>query len=313
MTIHLSNVVVSQPQSPSDTCTIRAFRHTDFSRSPSPVLTVDHFVITGTATAPQAQAGLCAATLLLEDSTGAMQSLDSTKNDHEIRAGDLHWTQDSQSVLRARQPDGEVRLHGLRIGVHPPPALIAQPSDVALLRGWEMPVIQTVSGRIRVAAGSHGGWQSPLATPGSLMILDGWLRPGATQLVPLEPGWNAWIYAVQGDLGVRARHRLTGAPPLPKRPGGDPDFAVLPAGAALAASASVDDEQGVLVLMAGKAPAHFVMIAGCATDQPVAQRGVTPMANRLNPAQAVAPSDLSNPSDSSDSPNSRTRRQGLAA
>lgn len=266
MTIHLSNVVASQPQSAGDACTIRPFHHTDFSRSPSPVKRVDHFVITGPMTAPQAQAGLGAATLLLEDSKGTLDSLGSTKDDQEIRAGDLHWTLDAQTILRTRQPVGQTRLHGLRFGIQLPVAASPQALAPALLRGWEMPVIQTDAGRIRVAAGSYGGWQSPLATPDSLTILDGWLRPGATTLVPLSPGCNGWIYVVQGELGVRARHRLKGGPPLPKRPGGDPDFAVLHAGGALVAAASANDEQGVLVLMAGRAPAHFVLITGCDAD-----------------------------------------------
>lgn len=285
MTIHLSNVVASPVQSAGEACTIRSFRHTDFSRSASPVVSVDHFVMTGPATAPEPAAGLCAATLLLEDSKGVMQSLDSTKDDHEIRAGDLHWTQAGQGILRVQQPTEQDRLHGLRIGFKLADRQLAPPPAVAVLRGWEMPVIQTSAGRIRVAAGNHEGWQSPLATPEPLMLLDAWLRPGATQLVPLPSGWNAWIFAVQGDLGVRARHRLTGAPPLPKRPGGDPDFAVVPAGSALVASASIQDDPGVLVLMAGRVPAHFVLIAGCADEVPMGlpaaaatpgRRGATP-------------------------------------
>jgi len=184
-----------------------------------------------------------------------------------------------------QQPTEQDRLHGLRIGFKLADRQLAPPAAVAVLRGWEMPVIQTSAGRIRVAAGNHEGWQSPLATPEPLMLLDAWLRPGATQLVPLPSGWNAWIFAVQGDLGVRARHRLTGAPPLPKRPGGDPDFAVVPAGSALVASASIQDDPGVLVLMAGRVPAHFVLIAGCAVEVPMGlpaaaatpgRRGATP-------------------------------------
>lgn len=280
MTIQLSNVVTGRLQAPSDVCTIRPFRHTDFSCSPSPVLMVDHFVITGPALAPQALPGLCAVTLLLEDSKGAMHSRDSADNDHEIRAGDLFWTQDSDSVLRTQRREDEARLHGLRIGVRLPDTLVPQPVATTLLRAWEMPVIQTEAGRIRVAAGSHGGWQSPLQTPEPLTVLDVWLRPGATRLVPLPPGWTAWVYAVEGDLGVRARHRMTGVPALPKRPGGDPDFAVVPAGAALVGVASSDDEQGLLMLMAGRAPSHFVLIAGRATEAVVDRKSVTAAARK---------------------------------
>ena len=58
----------------------------------SPLVLVDHFVMTGPTFAPHPHAGISAVTLLFEDSQGVMQSLDSVRNDHEIRAGDLHWT-----------------------------------------------------------------------------------------------------------------------------------------------------------------------------------------------------------------------------
>lgn len=231
---------------------------------------VEHFTLSGSAPAspPQPHAGLYMATLLLEDSAGAMQSRDTEPNNHELRAGDLHLTLAGQGIVGMQPTVGVARLNGLRIALNLPNRLTLLPPTASLLRAWEMPVIQTAAGRIRVVAGHHGGWQSPLATPEPLTILDGWLRPGATQLIPLLPGWNAWVYSVQGELGARARHRLTGAPPLPKRPEGDPEFAVLRAGAALTASAAGDE--GALLLMASKEPAHFVLIAGPAVDEPPA-------------------------------------------
>ena len=52
----------------------------------SPLVLVDHFVMTGPTFAPHPHAGISAVTLLFEDSQGVMQSLDSVRNDHEIRA-----------------------------------------------------------------------------------------------------------------------------------------------------------------------------------------------------------------------------------
>jgi len=296
LTIHLSNVVASQPQSAGDSCTIRPFCHADFYReasavssqapspSSSPLIRVDHFAMTASdavfPSVPGARPGLWVATLMLEDCRGLMQRLGGNGEDHQLQAGDLLWTREDAGVMRARaagegaSPSAELRLNGLRmvVGLHgqsEPGAGAESESESerpplsvtpALLRGWEMPVIKTDAGRIRVAAGSHAGSQSSLATPAPMTILDVWLRPGATQLVPLAPGWNAWVYAVSGALGVRARHRRIGAPPLPRQAAGDPDFAVLDAGSALVASASVGDEEGVLVLMAGKGPTHFVLV-----------------------------------------------------
>lgn len=264
MTLHLSAIVAGSSRYLGDGCTIRQFRPTDFSGCISPVVRVDHFVLTGPIFEPHARAGISAATLLLEDSTGHMQSLDGIDTGHDIRAGDLHWTQAGRGVVHAQRPAGETRLHGLQIFIDHPAHLKSLPPRTTLVRAAEMPLIQAPSGKVRVVAGRYGGLESPLCTPDPLLILDGWLRPGATTLVPLPPGWNACFYAVQGDLGVRARHRSRGAQPLPKVAGGDPDFAVVPGGCAAAAGATADGEEGVLLLMAGKAPVHFVLVAGLA-------------------------------------------------
>lgn len=256
-----------------DACTIRQFRHTDFSRCISPVVLVDHFVMTGPTFEPHTHAGISAATLLLEDSTGVMQSLDGIENNQDIHAGDLHWTQAGRGIVHAQRPVGEARLHGLQIFIDHPAHLKSLPPMTLMLRAADMPAIQAPSGKVRVVSGSFGGLESPLRTPEPLLILDGWLRPGATTLVPMPPGWNAWFYAIQGDLGVRARHCSKGAAPLPKVAGGDPDFAVVPAGSAAAAGATLDGEEGVLLLMAGKKPVHFVLVAGSAVGKVLQQGG----------------------------------------
>ena len=288
MTLHLSAVVASSTKSVGGACIVRQFRHTDFSKGMSPLVLVDHFVMTGPTFGPHPHAGIGTATLLLEDSTGTMQSVDSTESNGELRAGDLLWTLAGTGIVHAQQPAGEARLHGLQIFFNVPERLKSEPASTSLLRAWEMPVIQTVAGRVRVASGSYGGWDAPLQTPEPLLVLDGWLRPGATTLVPLPPGWGAWIYAVQGDLGVRARHCSKGAVPLPKMSGGDPDFAVLAEGSAVVASAARDGEEGVLVLMAGKVPAHFVLVSGPAIDVPVGRRGALSKTGQQALTQALA-------------------------
>ena len=109
--------------------------------------------------------------------------------------------------MHTQQPVGPARLNGLQMFVNPPERLKGLPPATSLLRAWEMPIIQSDAGRVRVVSGAYDGWESPPLGPEPLLILDIWLRPGATRLVPLPDGWNAWVYAVQGDL-ARARHQL---------------------------------------------------------------------------------------------------------
>lgn len=157
-----------------DACTIRQFRHTDFSRCISPVVLVDHFVMTGPTFEPHTHAGISAATLMLEDSTGVMQSLDGIDNNQDIHAGDLHWTQAGRGIVHAQRPVGEARLHGLQIFIDHPAHLKSLPPMTSMLRAADMPAIQAPSGKVRVVSGSFGGLKSPLRTPEPLLILDGW-------------------------------------------------------------------------------------------------------------------------------------------
>lgn len=306
MTIRLSPPVAKPFEPAGDACSFRQFRQPDFPRGMSPLVLAEHFVMTGPSFAPHPHAGMSAVTLLLEDSHGALRSRDSLDNDHEIRAGDLHWTVAGHGVIHDQQPVGESRLNGVRLYVNLPQRLKSLPPEASLLRAWEMPVLQGDAGRVRVVSGRYDGWEAPLATPEPLLILDGWLRPGASRLVMLPAGWNAWLYAVHGELGVRARHQITAParppadlgtrPMAPFRPRGrgavadrrpaDPDFAILPPGAALTATA---DRDGLLQLLAAGAPGHFLLVAGRAIDEPVIQRGplVTADARALGQTMAA--------------------------
>lgn len=306
MTIRLSPPVARPFEPEGDICSYRHFRHSDFPQGMSPLVLVDHFIMTGPAVAPHPHAGISTVTLLLEDTQGGLRIRDSLDNEHEARAGDLHWTVAGRGIVHGHDLVGAARLNGLRLYVNLPARLKSMPPSATLVRGWEMPVLQSDAGRVRVVSGRYDGWDAPLATPEPLLILDGWLRPGASRLVPLPAGWNAWLYAAQGELGVRARHETTppprppveAAPAIPAarfRPAGraattgrraaDPDFAVLPPGAALTATA---DRDGFLQLLAAGAPAHFILVAGAAIDEPVIQRGPFVMTDARALTQAVA-------------------------
>ncbi|MPT28535.1 MAG: pirin family protein [Achromobacter sp.] len=303
MTIRLSPPVAKPFEPAGNARSFRQFRSPDFPGGMSPLVLAEHFVLTGPSFAPHPHAGMSSVTLLLEDSRGALRSRDSLDNDHEVRPGDLYWTVAGRGIVHDQQPVDASRLNGLRLYVNLPLRLKGVAPSVALLRAWEMPVIQSDAGRVRLVSGRYEGWQSPLATPAPLLILDGWLRPGASRLVPLPQGWNAWLYTAQGELGVRAWHTATptapppaaAAPlapyrparrmPAPARRAVDPDFAVLPPGAALTAAA---DAEGLLQLLAAGAPAHFILVAGPAIDEPVIQRGPFVMADARALAQAMA-------------------------
>ena len=241
----------------------------------SPLVLVDHFVMTGPTFAPHPHAGISAVTLLFEDSQGVMQSLDSVRNDHEIRAGDLHWTLAGKGIVHTQQPVGPARLNGLQMFVNLPERLKGLPPATSLLRAWEMPIIQSDAGRVRVVSGAYDGWESPPLGPEPLLILDIWLRPGATRLVPLPDGWNAWVYAVQGDLGLRAR-----PPARPARPPGGRGGSGLRRPAYGFGRGGLGRRRRHAAADRRPGAGAYRLIAGPVIDEPVIQRGPFVMASQ---------------------------------
>ena len=166
--------------------------------------------------------------------------------------------------MHTQQPVGPARLNGLQMFVNLPERLKGLPPATSLLRAWEMPIIQSDAGRVRVVSGAYDGWESPPLGPEPLLILDIWLRPA-----PLAGAAARRLEC----LGLRGAGRSgpARAPPARARRGGrqaageDPDFAVLHTGSAVAASA---DGDGMLLLIAGRAPAHIVLIAGPSSTSP---------------------------------------------
>jgi redox-sensitive bicupin YhaK (pirin superfamily) len=103
-----------------------------------------------------------------------------------------------------------------------------------LLRSRDVPVIEGPGIRFRVLAGALEGKTSPLHTPEPILIVDGWLDAGTRIVLPLQSGWNLWLYARLGNL---IAHNLA----APERASG----AMLSSSEAVAVSA---DEAGVLEL-----------------------------------------------------------------
>ena len=90
-----SRPVARAPHPVGARCDIRQFRDTDFDGTLSPLVLVDHFVMTGPTFELHPHAGMSAVTVLFEDTLGWMSSHDSVHNDHRgrshRRAGGSKW------------------------------------------------------------------------------------------------------------------------------------------------------------------------------------------------------------------------------
>ena len=273
--LRFSHPVTRAPHAIGEHCDIRQFRHTDFGSAMSPLVLVDHYVMTGPTFELHPHAGMSAVTVLFEDTQGWMSSHDSVHNDHRIEPGDLHWTLAGKGIVHTQQPEGDhARLDGLQLFVNLPRRLKRIEPATMLVRARDVPVIEGPGLRLRVLAGGLDGKTSPLLTPEPILIVDGWLDAGARTVLPLPSGWNLWLYARFGNLTA---HDLD----APESGSG----ATLSSGEAVAVSA---DEAGTVELRPLAGAVKFVAIAGPAINEPIVQMGPFVMNSREEAEQALA-------------------------
>jgi redox-sensitive bicupin YhaK (pirin superfamily) len=273
--LRFSHPVTRAPHAIGAHCDIRQFRHTDFGSAMSPLVLVDHFVMTGPTFELHPHAGMSAVTVLFEDTQGWMSSHDSVNSDHRIEPGDLHWTLAGKGIVHTQQPEGEdARLDGLQLFVNLPRRLKRIEPATMLVHARDVPVIEGPGLRLRVLAGELDAKTSPLRTPEPILIVDGWLDSGARTVLPLPSGWNLWLYARSEHL---AAHDL-GAP---ESGGGT----MLSFGEAVAVSAG---DAGSAELRPSAGAVKFVAIAGPAINEPIVQMGPFVMNSREEAEQAFA-------------------------
>jgi redox-sensitive bicupin YhaK (pirin superfamily) len=272
--LRFSDPVAQQPHAVGTSCEIRQFRHTDFAGGLSPLILVDHFVMTGPTFELHPHAGMSAVTVLFEDTQGCMNSHDSVRNNHRIEAGDLHWTLAGKGIVHTQLPAGaDMRLNGLQLFVNLPRRLKRLEPRTELLRAIDVPVIQRAGTRLRILAGDLEGATSPFHAPEPILIVDGLLAGGTRTVLPLPAGWNLWLYARAGNLIVwdandSAQRGAT----------------TLCAGEAVAVSALTT---GLVAVEASENEVKFVAIAGQAIDEPIAHGGPFVMNSQEELTQAM--------------------------
>lgn len=250
---------------------LRQFRHDAFDRDPSPVLVVDHVQSAGPDAQALPHAGLSVATLLFEHAQGEIEAIDSAGAQHAIRPGDLHWTLAGRGVLRRASARGDaLSLDALQIQVNSPSALKQQAPASFHLAGSQAPLIVLPGSRLRLLAGEFGSLRSPLVLPQRLLMVDGRVDAGATVPLTLPAGWNAWCYAVSGELALAADGATTRA---------------LPATTAVTASARLGDV--ALRIRGVGTRSHVVVVAGEAIHEPLVQHGPFVMNSRQDVMRVV--------------------------
>ncbi|MCA0407131.1 MAG: pirin family protein [Proteobacteria bacterium] len=244
-------------------------RAADFPGSTmSPFVMVDHFRMYERTFEEHPHAGISAVTLMFEDTTQEMVSIDSLKHVARFGAGDLHWTLAGRGITHNQMPAAKAGvIHALQIFVNLPPGMKDMAPDSFLVSGRDMPVVKQDGLRIRVVAGRLGAYTSPAPLPQPVLMLDATADgEGGRLALPLDVATNALIIPIKGEVRL-------------------PDGRTLKAGEAVAATNR--DTAAPLMIEAG-ADAHFVVLAGPDDPSPLVSNGpfVYPTIEDLRAAEA---------------------------
>ena len=174
-----------------------------FDGNMDPLLMVDHFVMTGPTFDPHLHAGISAVTMMFEDSAGSFLNRDSLGNTVALKGGDLYWLAAASGAVHEEKPEVGACIHALQIFVNLPAQMKGCPARSLLVKADKVPVIEGDGHRVRVVLGQTGATIGAGGTPEEMTMLDGYLSADGRFVHPLTEGWQAWVYAVSGQLTVR--------------------------------------------------------------------------------------------------------------
>ena len=238
-----------------------ALRHLD------PFLLLDHFgsdnpdeYIAGFPEHPHR--GFITFTYMLD---GHMEHRDSMGNRGDLQAGGVQWMKAASGVIHSEMPQ---QTHGLMRGFQlwinlPASAKMSDPAYQEFSSAV-IPEVALQGGRVRVLAGEFDGTRGVIDDPAThVHYLDVTLAASARFSVPLDSTQQAFVYVFEGGIVVSgdmlAQHTL----------------------AVLGSGHKVD-------IVAGKAGARFILVAGQPIGESVVQYGPFVMNTREEIEQAFA-------------------------
>ncbi|MCB1890382.1 MAG: pirin family protein [Rhodocyclaceae bacterium] len=250
-----------------------AFRERAFAGAMDPLVMVDHYRMSEPTFGAHPHAGLSAVSVLFEDSEGAFHNRDSLGNDFDLMPGDLYWLKAGAGAVHDEAPRPGARIHGLQVFVNLPARMKQDAPDSLRIRAQDMPLLETDGHRVRVVLGHSNGIAGQASPALPMTILDGQMTAGSTFAHDLQPGENAWVYAIAGEIeltlaGKRVR---------------------LHSGESVAIDASAGAATHAITLTnAAASSAHFALFAAAPVTEAFVQKGPFVMSDEAEIAQVEA-------------------------
>jgi len=262
--------VIGKPLKVGSGFTGLGFRHSQFFGTMDPIIMVDHYTMTESTFGAHPHAGISAVSVLFEDTEGQFNNRDSLGNDFDIQAGDLYWLNAGRGAIHDEAPRDGARIHGLQIFVNLPARLKYDAPSSLHVKREDMPTLRGKGYRVRLVLGESNGAASAARSVWPVTILDGYADHSSVFEHPIQAGFNAWIYAVEGDIEYQVhgeRFRL--------RKG---------------ESSTIAKAAGAVVAVRGTSASrsHFAMLCGEAINETFVQQGPFAMSTQRDIDAVVA-------------------------
>jgi redox-sensitive bicupin YhaK (pirin superfamily) len=143
---------------------------------------------------------------------GAFEHEDSAGHRGLISGGDVQWMTAGRGVVHSEMPARQIReqggrVHGFQLWVNLPARDKMMAPRYQEIPAARIPQATTADGkgRVRVIAGEALGRSAVIETRTPIAYHDWTLDPGARVVVPLPPGYSAWVYLFGGGAEVGGR------------------------------------------------------------------------------------------------------------
>ncbi len=149
---------------------------------------------------PHPHAGFETVTLVLDGEIG--------EDEHALRAGDLEMMTAGSGIVHTETISKPARMHILQLWLNLPKNDRHAPPRVQRLKGEHVPFKSEDGNDIRVYSGTFAGLTSPLKNYAPLIISELKLGPHKKIEGVLPRNFSAFIYVIEGSVGVGSENKL---------------------------------------------------------------------------------------------------------
>src|SRR5215831_2363278 len=139
--------------------------------------------------------------------SGSFRHKDSQGHEGKLETGDVQWMTAGRGVIHSEEPSKEFRqtggtLHGVQLWVNLPQVDKMIRPHYQEIPSARIPSARTPDGKVevRVLAGESLGVRAVIETRTPIFYLDFTLEPGSEVLQPVDLGFNAFAYVLEGSV-----------------------------------------------------------------------------------------------------------------